>query len=70
MYASRQAGADFIFGDFGSDELFGNGGNDCITTADGTGGNDLGNGGAGFDTSTSDPGDTLVGFEQEFVCGD
>jgi len=54
------AGEDKLFGGKGDDHVYGNGGNDFIYL-NGDGGGDVGQGGAGTDTCSWDPGDTCGG---------
>ena len=54
------AGNDVLHGGAGNDSLFGEAGMDTLTLLDNVNANDTGNGGADSDTSTQDPGDTVV----------
>ena len=57
---SGGGGDDVLHGGPGSDSLFGEAGMDILTLLDNVNANDTGNGGADSDTSTQDPGDTVV----------
>ena len=54
------AGNDVLHGGAGNDALFGEAGMDTLALLDNVNANDTGNGGADSDTSTQDPGDTVV----------
>jgi hypothetical protein len=56
-----RGGNDQLFGGPGSDRLYGDGDSDTLNLVDGVSGNDAGNGGAGTDTATADPGDVVSG---------
>ncbi|UGS36169.1 trypsin-like serine protease [Capillimicrobium parvum] len=55
-----RGGNDQLFGGPGSDRLYGDGDSDTLNLVDGVSGNDAGNGGAGTDTATADPGDVVT----------
>ncbi len=57
---SGGGGDDVLHGGPGSDALFGEAGMDILALLDNVNANDTGNGGADSDTSTQDPGDTVV----------
>ena len=52
-------GGDNLIGQSGADRLFGHDGADALNLVDGVG-HDRGDGGAGTDTATSDPGDIVT----------
>ena len=58
-----------VIGDEGSDVVQGGHADDfCIATEDGVTGNDVANGGPGFDVYTADDGDLLVDVESANDC--
>ena len=62
-------GRDVVSGDGGSDIVQGGRADDfCVATEDGIVGNDVANGGPGFDVFTADDGDLLVDVESSNAC--